>query len=101
MAAQPGQRAYRHVALVADVARNDDVGVGRALGTGQPVIDADLEGEVVGLGVEAGGDQRQGVDVVGHHRRSARARRRHGRHAGAGGKIDHALAFDQFGLSSR
>ena len=88
----------RHLALVADVAGDHDVGLRRRLGTDQPVVGAGLDRQAIGIGVEARGDQRHQVDVVGDDLRRAGAPRRQRGDARAGGEVDHPLAAHRVGI---
>ncbi len=92
VASEPSQCSDRHLALVADIARDHDVSLGCSVGVGEPVVGADLERKPVCLGIEACGNQRKQIDIVGGHRRRTGLRRRHRGDARARGEVDHALA---------
>ena len=58
MAAQPAERPGRHLAFVADVTRDHDVGRRDSRGIGEPVGRADVEAEPVGLAIQPRRNQR-------------------------------------------
>ncbi len=98
-AREPAEHPARHRLLVADVAGDDHVNVGRR-GV-QRVRTADGNPRVVRRRVQARRGHGEWVDVDGHDARRAKAGRDDRAHARSGANVEHAAILDEFRMRTQ